>query len=619
MRTQIYCDASPNSLLAVVQLSKLYPDCKTFVDMPLKNSAAETLAEWRELIAKTDGNVPTEVLLDFINRHFEQPGCELEDHLPSDFNTEQEFDFIADPHYRTFAKELHLKWPTLSRRVADKVKANPENYSLIDLPNPFMVPGGRFRELYYWDSFWTIKGLLSSKMFATVRGMIENMAYLVNTYGFIPNGNRIYYLNRSQPPLLTWCVDAYFAASQDLEFVAKIMPSLEKEMDFFTQNKLVNQNGWKSALYQFRVSATTPRPESYREDVEAAEHIEDLLGKQRLWGDIAAGAESGRDFSARWFGNGDVPQAGKMGSCRTSSILPVELNAIICGNLNIFSKFYNLLGQTEKAQITFAKFRLMREAIHQVLWNEVQGCWFDFDLVKNAQIEVFFDTNLFPLFAGCSHENLDGSRIVEYLNNNGILNYSGIPTSLIQSGQQWDFPSCWSPTTWTIIMGLKAVGQTEIAKTLAAKWVSKNYLIWLNSGGKMYEKYNAASDCFKARGGGGEYELQEGFGWTNGVILDLLREFSNDLVFDTQYHANVKCECCRPQPIVENMTMTAPQDSIISQLSLPNDVPPVAEIPPTIEQQEALAAVVSALADELANNTPNAMIGNDGPALIRAA
>jgi alpha,alpha-trehalase len=594
-------------------MSNLYPDCKHFVDMPLRNSAATTLTEWRALVVEHNGVVPSEILLNFLNEHFEQPGGELEDHVPEDFNTEHTFDFITDPHYRQFARDLHLRWPNLSRRVADKVHQNPENYSLIALPNAFIVPGGRFRELYYWDSFFTIRGLLTSKMFGTVRGMIENMAYLVETYGFIPNGNRVYYLNRSQPPLLTWCVEAYYAATQDLEFVRKVMPALENEMDYFMKNKLISQIGWKSHLFQFKVVATGPRPESYREDVESAEHIEDLLDKQRLWGEIAAAAESGRDFSCRWFGN-EGPQAGKMGSTRTSAIIPVELNAIICSNLRIFSKFYELLGQPDKAITTYAQFQLMREAIHQVFWNETHGCWFDFDVTKNAQIEVFFDTNLFPLFAGCSHDDLDGSRIVAYLSNNGILNYQGIPTSLITSGQQWDFPSGWAPMNWIAICGLKAIGQIELAKTLAAKWISHNYNTFKHSN-TMYEKYNVASECFNARGGGGEYEVQEGFGWTNGVILDLLQTFANDLAYDTQSMERVTCQCCRPQPVpTQNTIVTPPQDSIVSQLSLPMEL--------VIDQQQTTAeqalVVAAALAAELAQNTPAAAI-NEVPTLIRAA
>jgi alpha,alpha-trehalase len=615
MRTQIYCDASVGSLLSVVQSSHLFPDCKHFVDMPLKNDAATTLAAWRQLVAQTGGVIVTDVLLAFINEHFDQPGGELEDHQPEDFNIEQSFDFIADPTYREFAKELHLKWPTLSRRVSEKVKSNPENYSLIDLPNAFIVPGGRFRELYYWDSFWTIKGLITSNMFGTARGMIENMASLVDRYGFIPNGNRVYYLNRSQPPLLTFCVDAYFAATKDLEFVAKIMPFLEKEMEFFMKNKLIQQDGWKSYLFQFKCVATGPRPESYREDVESAEHIECLLEKQRLWGDIAAAAESGRDFSIRWFGN-EGPAANKMGSMRTSAIVPVELNSIICGNLKIFSQFYTLMGQPAKAQIAYAQFILMREAIHQVFWNETHGCWFDFDLAKNKQIELFFDTNLFPMFTGCSHESLDGTKIVQYLTVNGILNYSGgIPTSLIASAQQWDFPSGWAPMNHMIISGLATIGQTELAKTLAAKWVNRNYLVWKNSGGKMYEKYNVESECYKSKIELGEYELQEGFGWTNSVILDLLRTFSNDLAFDTHASDNSKCECCRTQPIpTQAAIFTPPQDSVCQ---MPSET---VEIPALTEQQNVLAAVLAVeLVAELAQNIPDIAINNDGSCLIRAA
>lgn len=106
---------------------------------------ATTLAAWKDLVATNGGSVPTEILAAFLNEHFEQPGGELEDYLPNDFSAEQEFEWVADPHYRSFAKEIHLKWPTLSRRTNDKVRANPENYSLLDLPHPFIVPGGRFR------------------------------------------------------------------------------------------------------------------------------------------------------------------------------------------------------------------------------------------------------------------------------------------------------------------------------------------------------------------------------------------------------------------------------------------------------------------------------------------
>ena len=516
------------------------------------------MKSWNELISRAEnGQIESDALASFVQEHFEQPGGELEDHEPTDFIKEvSSFSKITDPAYRTWAQELHQKWPTLCRRISKKVFSEPQKYSIIALPNPFVVPGGRFREMYYWDSFFTIKGLLASEMYSTVRQMIENMGWLIETFGYVPNGNRIYYLNRSQPPLLTWCVEAYYQATKDLEFVRRALTWLEKEMEFFTQNRRIQMADWKTHLYRYHVVAAGPRPESYREDVESAEHITDAPEKLRLWGDIMAAAESGRDFSSRWFLN-DGPMAGKMGSTRTSSIIPVDLNSIICGNLRVFSYFYNILGMTEEANQAFSKYQLMKETIHQVFWNEDLGCWFDFDLHTNKHVSTYFDTNFFPLAAGCVHEGFNPEKISNYLKNAGVLDFpGGLPTSLIASGQQWDFPNSWAPTTWVIIEGLRKYGMSELAKVIAEKWVRKNYVMWLNTGGRMFEKYNVATQCFKAAGGGGEYEVQEGFGWTNGVILDLLLTYSEELSWKQP-----ECKCCSPN--TETMTTnTAPQDSL---------------------------------------------------------
>uniref|UniRef100_A0A914P703 Trehalase n=1 Tax=Panagrolaimus davidi TaxID=227884 RepID=A0A914P703_9BILA len=232
--------------------------------MPLKLDAEVTLKDWNKVINEAqNGQVNPAALNVFIQEHFEQPGGELEEIEPVDFQHEvKAFETIDDEAYRIWAKDLHKKWPTLCRRVSQKVQSNPQQYSLIPVPNPFIVPGGRFREMYYWDSYFTIKGLLASEMFSTVRGMIENMGHLIEMFGYVPNGNRVYYLNRSQPPLLTWCVDAYFQRTGDLEFVRRSMAWLEKEMEFFTRNRCIHKEDWKSHLFRYHVVAGGPRPES---------------------------------------------------------------------------------------------------------------------------------------------------------------------------------------------------------------------------------------------------------------------------------------------------------------------------------------------------------------------
>ncbi|PAV90097.1 hypothetical protein WR25_25281 isoform B [Diploscapter pachys] len=255
----IYCEGS---LLHAVQTAKLFADCKHFVDMPLKSNAEDTLSKWRAL--ETAGPLDAGQIAQFVKDHFDEPEGELVQCEPIDWIPELTFDNIKDAEYRHLTHRLHLKWPSLYRRVSDRVLLNPERFSIIPVPNPFVVPGGRFREMYYWDSFFTIKGLIASKMMKTVQGMIENMQYLAEMYGFIPNGNRLYYLNRSQPPLLTWCVYEYYKATHDLEFVAKLLPTLRKELAFFQANRSIMLDGWIGPLFRFAVTTVTPRPESYR-------------------------------------------------------------------------------------------------------------------------------------------------------------------------------------------------------------------------------------------------------------------------------------------------------------------------------------------------------------------
>ncbi|PAV91678.1 hypothetical protein WR25_23156 [Diploscapter pachys] len=492
----IYCEGS---LLHAVQTAKLFADCKHFVDMPLKSNAEDTLSKWRAL--ETAGPLNAGQIAQFVKDHFDEPEGELVQCEPIDWIPELTFDNIKDAEYRLLTHRLHLKWPSLYRRVSDRVLLNPERFSIIPVPNPFVVPGGR--------------------------------------YGFIPNGNRLYYLNRSQPPLLTWCVYEYYKATHDLEFVAKLLPTLRKELAFFQANRSITLDGWIGPLFRFAVATVTPRPESYREDVESARHLATDEEKRVLWGDIAAAAESGRDFSSRWFAR-QGQFAGQLKSTRTSQIVPVELNAIVCGNLKMMGDLYDAVGDIDGSKWCAIMYDTIRRTIHQVLWNEEKGCWFDFDLVTCAQIDEYVDTNFFPMAMDATHEGFDGAKIVEYLNKSGALGFAGgLPTSLTQSGEQWDFPNAWAPTTWIAIHGLMKCDQKELAIHIADKWVRKNYNMWRNSGGKMFEKYNVESSCFK-QSYGGEYEVQEGFGWSNGVIIDLLMTFGDVL----EHSKDDNCKCC---------------------------------------------------------------------------
>lgn len=191
--SRVYCQGS---LLDTVQRARIFSDSKTFVDMSQTNSEEVTLRNFDALLVKTNNNPTKAEVSQFVKENFKNDS-ELETWTPEDFNPSPSFlKTIKDDEIKTFASNLVGIWPSLGRKVSSTVFQNPEKHSLIGVPNGIIIPGGRFKEFYYWDSYWIIEGLLISEMPRTARGMIENLLSMVETYGFVPNGGRVYYLNR---------------------------------------------------------------------------------------------------------------------------------------------------------------------------------------------------------------------------------------------------------------------------------------------------------------------------------------------------------------------------------------------------------------------------------------
>lgn len=199
-------------LLETVQMARLNVDSKTFVDMKLKTSPRQTL----RLFRRWQRRYPRPLRADlqrFVADNFDAVGSELLPWTPPDWRAKPKFlRTIVNDEYRQFAVDLHARWPQFGRRLRADVRRRPKMYSMIAVPNPVIVPGGRYREYYYWDAYWIQIGLLHSEMFATVRGMLENFFSLIDRFGFVPNGGRIYYLGRSQPPLLAMMCQRYVEA-----------------------------------------------------------------------------------------------------------------------------------------------------------------------------------------------------------------------------------------------------------------------------------------------------------------------------------------------------------------------------------------------------------------------
>lgn len=421
---------------------------------------------------------------------------------PTDWNEHPSFiDLIRDPDLKQWGVDLNNIWKELGRKMKEDVHKNPNYYSIIPVPNPVIIPGGRFIEFYYWDSYWIIRGLLYSEMRDTARGMIENFLSIVQRIGFIPNGGRVYYWGRSQPPLLTAMVKAYVDFTKDDLFAINALEILEHEFEYFINNHTVQAKGHNLAIY--RDSSTGPRPESYSEDVETSENFLTPEAKEDHYSELKSAAESGMDFSSRWFINENGTNIGNLTDAKTRSIVPVELNAILYWNAKMIAEFHSKAGNVEKMTEYETKAQKIKEvrnhyyfsgklilkphfynsqAIQAVLWNEEAGCWLDYDLINEKPRDYFVPTNLSPLWVK-AYNISDSAKISEsvlsYIEKNKLDTFpGGVPNTLYPTGEQWDFPNVWAPMQYILVEGLDNLGTPEakaMSKRWGYRWVKSNF------------------------------------------------------------------------------------------------------------------------------------------------
>lgn len=530
----IYCQGD---LLDIIQRMRLFNDSKTFVDMSLKQSPEEVLSAFNNLskpISEAQGRK-------FVGDHFSGPGDEFQPWKPTDLpRMPAIMNHIKDPLLRGFAWDLCRTWKDLGRKIKIDVKLNPDRYSLVYLPNPFIVPGGRFRETYYWDTYWVVKGLLLCEMTDTVKGMLENFAFMIERFGFIPNGGRVYYSRRSQPPFFIPMMYDYYKATKNLTFVQSHLPAMEAEYAFWMTNRSVSvQRGDVThILNRYASNVNSPRPESYSEDLKTASSTNNSSARRQLYQNLVSAAESGWDFSSRWFSR-DPGTNLTLDTTRTTNILPVDLNSVLCMNEHILSELFNKTGNQEKGKNYSKNWQRRQTAIFNVLWNPTKRVWQDLDIAANSHRDYFYASNILPLFALCkgNNETQTENFVLTYLQNLGVLQFAGgFPTSLETTGQQWDLPNGWPPLQHMAIWGMSQSQNQQLkaeAFSLANKSIVSNWIAW-NRSRNMYEKYS--TNISGEGGSGGEYGVQEGFGWSNGVVLELLSMYGDRLSVSPQCH-----------------------------------------------------------------------------------
>ncbi len=475
-------------LFEEVQMGRVFADSKTFVDCVPKYDAKVI----NEKFAKGRSSEAYDIV-SFVKENFDEPIS-----ISSDFKSDASLN--ASEHVKSL-------WPVLTR-AADKVD---NKSSLIPLPNKYVVPGGRFREVYYWDSYFTMLGLIEHEEYELVENMLDNFSYLLETIGHIPNGNRSYYKTRSQPPFFSQMVKI-FAEAKGQEVYKKYKSALLLEYEFWMkrdenfpfEHSVMTELG---ILNRYWDRGNTPRQESYKEDYEL---VEEAKAGEKMYVDLRAGAESGWDYSSRWFSDGQ-----NMSTIETTDILPVDLNSLLYGLEKILLDLDE--GGTLFAERLKNSMERRKRFIAEKCWNP-DGSFEDFNWIKNKSTGIKSLAMVYPLFFEMvSQEQAD--QVAETIKNK-FLKPGGVVSTLNHTGQQWDAPNGWAPLQWMTIIGLDNYGHSDLANEIAKRWIKINEKVYKNTG-KFVEKYNVEDMTLEA--GGGEYPVQDGFGWSNGVYLAALK------------------------------------------------------------------------------------------------
>jgi alpha,alpha-trehalase len=444
---------------------------------------------------------------------------------------------------------------------------NPINPpGLLYLEKSYVVPGGRFNEMYGWDSYFIVRGLLENNRVALARGMVDNFFFEIEHYGTILNANRSYYLTRSQPPFLSsmvmdvymadkaaghedrqWLERGYQLASKDYEMWNRDPhiaggTGLSRYYDFGngpTQESLQDESGVHRKVADYFVLHNEGR--NYIVDVSSSKSDQPVAGSEysvqvcddpktmakpecdpartiSLTADYYKGdramRESGFDISFRFgpYGAG------------THHFAPVCLNSLLYKTEKDLQQMSEILGHKTDAQQWQARAQQRKDRIQKYLWDEQRGMFFDYSLDKSARSTYEYITTFYPLWTGlATPEQAEAIR-----KNLGVFEHDGgLAMSNHEDGVQWDLPYGWAPTQLLAIEGLRRYGFNNDANRVSYKFLStiaENF----RRDGTIREKYNVVTRSSESHVEAGYNQNVVGFGWTNAAFLALLHALPDD-------------------------------------------------------------------------------------------
>jgi len=507
-------------LFVAVQQSHIFSDSKTFVDCaPLREPSA---------------------ILEAYRMRRDESGFDLAEFVRENFKsirpTATEYTSVPG---QPLDEHIESLWSVLTRHP----KAHPPHSSLLQLPHRYVVPGGRFGELYYWDSYFTMLGLASGGHLQLLRDMVDNFAYLIDTYGHVPNGTRTYYLSRSQPPLFAWMVE--LAGAHGVADEADFLPQLRREHAYWmdgsnglepgqAHRRVVRLQGG-DLLNRYWDDRDTPREESWLEDVSTARACRRKPAD--VYRDLRAACESGWDFSTRWLREapprrpGPAPvhaharaaTAPSLASICTTEIVPVDLNAFLYKLEAKIAELATRTGDAASSREFEDRAAARSAALLALCWDDEQAAFFDHDLSRGVRRTCLTAAGVVPLFVGLAPPA--HARALAATVSARLLAPGGLSTTEFWSDQQWDRPNGWAPLQWMAVRGFADYGCHALSDTIARRWLATVAAVYEREG-KLVEKYalRTVRRENSAGGGGGEYPLQDGFGWTNGVTIALLAQ-----------------------------------------------------------------------------------------------
>jgi alpha,alpha-trehalase len=409
---------------------------------------------------------------------------------------------------------------------------------LLYLPHPYVVPGGRFKEMYGWDSYFIQLGLLKDGHLKTAKDMTDNMLYEINNYGTILNANRSYFINRSQPPFITQMVLNVYNKTGDKAWLQQAMPAIEKHYAYWNSGGHLIKNGPAAGLSRYFAYGEGPALEVLQGEVENGKNhydkIKDYYRTHKITDyDVKDYYDAKTDQLTPLFYKADrtMRESGFDPSNRfgpfnidITNYAPVCLNSLLFKMEKDMGQIYQTLGKPAQAATMEQLANQRKQRMNNVLWDAKTGTYLDYNIKTNQRRFYPYATMFFPMWAGAASPQ-QAKQLMQKLPF--MEAPGGLMTSVVRSGNQWDAPFAWAPLQYTAVKGLQNYsnipGAKEAALRLSNKYVNQVAKEFSEEGG-IFEKYDASRmESDVADGIDYGYDSNElGFGWSNGVFLELL-------------------------------------------------------------------------------------------------